>query len=428
MKLKKLEYYTLVGILSSSVAHAQGTPSPINTGDTAWLLMSAALVLLMTAGLAFFYGGMVRNKNIVATIMQSFIALPVVSIIWYMFGYSIAFGPTQGGFMGGLDWAFLNGVGTAPNADYGATIPHSLFMIYQCMFAVITPALISGAFAERMKFKSYLLFLVAWSLLIYSPLAHWVWGVGGMLRTGGTLDFAGGLVVHLSAGVSALAAAIVFGPRTDYGKADMSPSNIPLVVVGTGLLWFGWFGFNGGSAIGSNELATTAFTNTHFAACAAALVWMALDWIYKGKPSVVGTCIGAVVGLIAVTPASGFISTSSALIIGVVAGAAANLVALYRTKTKIDDSLDVFACHGVGGAIGVLLTGFFASKAINSGGADGGMGLFMSQIKGVAVTAIFCFVGTFIILKAIDAIFGLRPSVVDETKGLDMHEHGEKAG
>jgi Amt family ammonium transporter len=412
---------------ASATAFADGTTPTINSGDTAWLLVSSAMVLLMTPALAFFYGGMVRNKNVVATIMQSFIACAVVTVAWFVCGYTMAFGPSMGGMVGGFDWAFLNGVGTVPNADYGATVPHSLFMIFQCMFAIITPALISGAFAERMKFNAYLAFIVAWSILIYAPLAHWVWGVGGMLRTQGALDFAGGLVVHLSAGASALAAALAIGKRSDYGKADNTPSNIPLVVVGTGMLWFGWFGFNGGSAIGSNELATTALTNTHFAAAAATLSWMLVDWFFKGKPSLLGCCIGAVVGLIAVTPASGFVSTQSALFIGLVAGAAANFVAVWRAKSQIDDSLDVFACHGVGGAIGVLMTGLFASKAINAAGADGSGELFFTQLKSVGIVGVFCFVGTFVILKAINALIGLRPNQSDEQRGLDASEHNEKA-
>ena len=347
--------------------------SAINSGDVAWILTSSALVLLMTVALAFFYGGMVRPKNVVATLMQSFIAIPLISVVWFAFGYSVAFGPTMGGFMGSFGWSFLNNVGTAPNGDYAGTIPHSLFMVYQCMFAIITPALITGAFAERMKFKSYLAFLVMWSLFIYSPLAHWIWGVGGFLRNAGVLDFAGGLVVHLSAGASALAAALVFGKRKDYGKADYSPHNIPYVVLGTGLLWFGWFGFNAGSALASGELSTSAFTNTHFAAASATLVWMLMDWVMKGKPSVVGACIGAVVGLVAITPASGFVTMQSALIIGAVGAAAANFVAYLRGKSQLDDSLDVFACHGIGGATGIILTGLLATKSINSAGSDGGM-------------------------------------------------------
>jgi Amt family ammonium transporter len=420
---------SLATMALSSVAVAQDAvpASPINSGDTAWLLASTALVLFMTPGLAFFYGGMVRGKNAIATILQSMIAIAIITVAWVVCGYSFAFAPSLGGFLGGFDFAFLNNVTTAPNPDYAATIPHSLFMIYQCMFAIITPALISGAFAERMKFKSYLLFIVAWSVLIYAPLAHWVWGVGGFLRTAGTLDFAGGLVVHLSAGISALAAAMAIGKRNDYGKAEMTPNNIPFIALGTGMLWFGWFGFNGGSALGSGELAVTALTNTHLAAASATLTWMLIDWYLKGKPSVMGACIGAVVGLIAVTPASGFVTMQSALLIGIVGSAAANFVAVWRAKTQIDDSLDVFACHGVGGAIGVLMAGFLATKSVNSAGADGSFELFFTQLKGVAIVGVFCFVGTFVIMKAIDMIFGLRPSQIEEVKGLDQSEHNERA-
>lgn len=417
----------------SSQAYAQdaaevaAAPASINTGDTAWLLMSSALVLLMTPGLAFFYAGMVRSKNVVSTLFQSMIACSVISLLWFAFGYSIAFSPTNGGFFGGFGWSFLSGVTTAPNTDYGATIPHSLFMLFQCMFAIITPALITGAFAERVKFKGYLVFIALWSLFIYAPLAHWVWGVGGFLRQMGVLDFAGGLVVHLSAGASALAAAIAIGKRKDYGQADTSPSNIPLLTIGTGLLWFGWFGFNGGSAIGSNELATTAFTNTHFAAAGAMFSWMIVDWFSKGKPTLTGACIGAVVGLIAVTPASGFVTIQSAVLIGLIAGAAANFVAIARAKSQLDDSLDVIACHGVGGAIGVLMTGLLSTKAINSAGADGGGAQFMTQLQGVVIVGAFCFIGTYIISMVIEKTIGLRASSDEESKGMDISDHGEKA-
>ncbi len=410
---------------AASVAAAVAAPT-INTGDTAWMLVSTALVLLMTPGLAFFYGGMVRTKNVVSTIMQSMIACGVVSLVWFAFGYSIAFAPTSGGMMGSLGWSFLNGVTTVPNTDYGATVPHSLFMLFQCMFAIITPALITGAFAERVKFKGYLVFIALWSLLIYSPLAHWVWGVGGFLRTQGVLDFAGGLVVHLSAGVSALAAALALGKRRDYGKVEYMPHSISLIAVGTGMLWFGWFGFNGGSAIGSNELATTAFTNTHFSAAAAIVVWMIMDWVIKGKPSLLGACIGAVVGLIAVTPASGFVTMQSAVTIGIVASIAANLVAAMRAKSQLDDSLDVFACHGVGGAVGVLMTGLLASKTINSAGADGGGALFFTQLKAVAIVGTFCFVGTYVLCLIINAVIGLRADDQAESQGMDQADHGEK--
>ena len=414
-------------IFVSASAHADGTPPPaVNTGDTAWMLASSALVMIMTPGLAFFYAGMVRTKNTVATMMQSFIALPVITMLWFAFGYSLAFSKGNG-FLGGLDWVFFHGVGGAPNADYGATVPHLLFAVFQCMFAIITPALVTGAFAERMKFKSYLAFLVLWSALIYTPVAHWVWGVGGFLKDMGALDFAGGTAVHMTAGFSALAAALVFGRRVDFGKADTSSHSIPLVVIGTALLWFGWFGFNGGSAIASGELATSAFAVTHLAASSAALTWMILDWILKGKPSLVGACIGAVVGLVAITPASGYVTAGSGVLIGIVGAAVSNLAALMRSKSQLDDSLDVFACHGLGGTVGILMTGLLASKAINSTGAEGGGALFLIQLKAALIVAVFSFVGSFVLFKVIDLLFGLRPSASEETKGLDAGDHGEKA-
>jgi len=398
----------------------------VNPGDSAWMMISTALVLFMTPGLAFFYGGMVRTKNVVATLMQSLIALPIISLVWFAFGYSIAFSPTHGGLIGGLDWIFLKTVGGAPNADYAATIPHDLFMTFQCMFAVITPALISGAFAERMKFSAYLLFIILWSLLVYSPLAHWVWGVGGMLRSQGVLDFAGGLVVHLSAGTSAFAAALAIGPRTDFKKAPAAPASLALVVLGTGMLWFGWFGFNAGSAVGSNELASIVFTNSHFATASAATVWMILEWLHRGKPSIMGVCISMVVGLIAVTPAGGFVTISSAMLIGALAGAASYIVAVIRGNSKLDDTLDVFACHGVAGTLGVLMTGFLATKSINAAGADGSMDLFLTQLKAVGIVASFCFIMTFAILKGINLLVGLRPTPSEEAEGLDTTQHGER--
>ncbi len=425
---------TLIATLASlsafaeevAVATSTATAAPVvNPGDSAWMMISTALVLFMTPGLAFFYGGMVRTKNVVATLMQSLIALPVISLVWFVVGYSLAFGPTHGGWIGGFDWAFMNGVGGAPNADYAGTIPHDLFMTFQCMFAVITPALISGAFAERMKFKAYLLFIVLWSLLVYSPLAHWVWGVGGMLRTQGALDFAGGLVVHLSAGTSALAAALAIGPRVDFKKVTTTPANMALVVLGTGMLWFGWFGFNAGSAVGSNELASVVFTNSHFATAAAATVWMALEWYHRGKPSVMGVCIAMVVGLIAITPAGGFVTINSSLLIGALAGAASYIVATLRSRSSVDDTLDVFACHGVAGTLGVLMTGVCASKAVNAAGADGGMALFLIQLKAAGIVAGFCFAMTFAIIRVIDLLVGVRPSEEEETEGLDSTQHGE---
>jgi ammonium transporter, Amt family len=412
-------------LLDASPAFAQAGASPINSGDTAWMIVATALVMVMTPGLAFFYGGMVRGKNAVSLVFQSMVALPVITIVWFLCGYSLAFSPGSP-FLGGLDWSLFSGVGAAPNTDYGATIPHVLFAIYQCMFAVITPALVIGAFAERVKFKHYLLFLVLWSLLVYSPVAHWVWAVGGYLRAGGTLDFAGGLVVHMTAGFSALAAAMVLGKRSDYGNADYSPSNVPLIAVGTGLLWFGWFGFNGGSAIGSNELAVNAFSATHLAASGAMFVWMLLDWKLKGKPSLTGACIGAVVGLVAVTPACGFVSPGAGLIVGCVGALVANIAAYYRGKSQLDDSLDVFACHGLGGLTGILLTGVFGTTAVNAAGADAGATLFMAQLKGAAVVAVYSFVVSFVLFKILQAA-GIRANASEESAGMDSADHGEKA-
>lgn len=415
-------------LLQSSLAFAQSDAagaSPLNSGDIAWMIVSSALVLFMTPGLALFYGGMVRRKNVLATVMQSMIAIPVLSMVWMVVGYSLAFSPTNGGWIGGLDWVFLRGVGQAPNPDYAATVPHDLFMVFQCMFAVITPPLVTGAFAERMKFSSYLVFIVAWSLLIYCPLAHWVWGVGGMLRTQGVLDFAGGLVVHLSAGVSALAAALVFGPRVDYHKVEVVPYSPVLVMIGTAVLWFGWFGFNAGSAIGSNDIAALAFTNTHFAAASAAVVWLGAEWSAKGKPTLVGSCIAMVVGLAAVTPAAGFIDHFSAIAIGAATAIISFSLSIIRAKSKLDDTLDVFACHGISGVVGVLATGLLSSKAINAAATDGGSAFFMTQFKALLIVGAFCFVMTTVILKVIEALMGLRVTAEEEERGLDETQHGE---
>lgn len=420
----------LTQICLSTVAFAQDAAAPaatqISSADTSWLLISSALVMLMTPGLAFFYAGMVRSKNVVSTMTQSFIALSVISVVWYFFGYSLAFAPGSS-VLGGMDWAMFNGVGKDAQTDYAATIPHLLFAIYQCMFAIITPALISGAIVERMKFPAYLTFIVLWSILVYSPVAHWVWGVGGLLRGWGILDFAGGAVVHQTAGFSALAAAIALGKRNDFGKADYSPNSIPLIAIGTGLLWFGWFGFNGGSALGSSDLAVSAFSSTHFAAAAAGLAWGIMDKILKGKMNLVGICIGIVVGLVAVTPGAGFVTVGSGIAIGALGAIAANLVVHFRGKSQLDDALDVFACHGVGGLVGTLLTGLFATKAINAAGADGGMDQMFIQLKSSLVVGIYSFVITFILFKIIGATMGLRPSASDESAGLDQADHGEKA-
>jgi Amt family ammonium transporter len=424
---------SLVGPAEAQVvAPPPAAPAPkIDTGDTAWMLTSSALVLAMVMpGLALFYGGLVRGKNVLGTIMHSFIILCVVSLIWILWGYSLAFGPDRGGIFGGLDWIGLNGVGGDPHPSYGPTIPHQVFMLFQLMFAAITPALITGAFAERMRFSALLVFAILWSTLIYSPLAHWIWG-GGWLAKLGALDFAGGAVVHISSGVSALACALILGRRQGYGTADLTPHNLPMTLLGTGLLWFGWFGFNAGSALGANALAGSAFLATNTAAAAAALSWMTAEWVQRGKPTVLGAASGAVAGLATVTPASGYVGPFSALLIGLVAGAACYAAVVWKGRFGYDDSLDVVGIHGVGGAIGILATGLFASKLINSGGADG---LFFGnpaqlgvQALTVGVSAIFAFVGTLILLKVIDWTVGLRIDAEEEQRGLDLSQHEERA-
>jgi len=419
---------------SEAPAAAPAAPAPpkIDSGDTAWMLTSSALVLLMTApGLALFYGGLVRRKNALGTIMHSFIILALITIQWALWGYSLAFGPDRGGIIGSLAWVGLRGVGLDPNPDYGATVPHQAFMVYQMMFAVITPALITGAFAERMKFSSFLVFTLLWATFIYDPLAHWVWAIGGWMRKMGALDFAGGTVVHISSGVSALAAAILIGKRRGYPQEPMPPHNLTMTVTGASLLWFGWFGFNAGSAIAANKLATSAFVVTHLATAAAALAWMLAEWSSRGKPTVLGAASGAVAGLVAITPASGFVGPMPAIAIGAGAGVFCYSACILKTRLGYDDSLDVVGVHGIGGTWGALATGLFASKAINPDGADG---LFFGNpgqlgIQAIAVLAtwVFAFVGTFILLKIVDAIMGLRVSTDEEQTGIDLSQHDENA-
>jgi ammonium transporter, Amt family len=334
----------------------------INGADTAWVLISAGLVMLMTPALGLFYGGLVREKNVLSTIMHSFFILALISVQWALWGYTLAFGPTSGGFIGGLNYLGLNGVGVEPNADYAATIPHSVFMVFQMMFAVITPALISGAFAERKRFKAFVVFSLLWATLVYAPVAHWVWAVGGWIRTMGALDFAGGTVVHITSGVSALVCALVLGKRLGYGSEPMAPHNATMTVLGTALLWFGWFGFNAGSSLGANSLGASAFVNTHLAAAMAALAWMTASWIRHKQPSVLGAAAGAVAGLVGITPAAGFVTPMSALIIGFLAGVGCFLAVEMVVRGRVDDALDVFGVHGVGGIIGALATGIFATK------------------------------------------------------------------
>lgn len=430
---KKVLSTMLFVLLTPVVAFAEAQPPRIDTGDTAWVLISAALVLLMTApGLALFYSGMVRRKNVLATIMQSFALLCIISIQWILWGYSVSFGPDKlGGLVGGLEWIGLRGVGLGPNPDYAATIPHQAFMVYQMMFAVITPALIAGSFAERMKFSSFIVFSVLWTTIVYDPVAHWVWGIGGWLHGLGALDFAGGTVVHISSGVSALVAALVIGRRKGYMHEIMAPHNLPLTLIGAGLLWFGWFGFNAGSALGANGLAVSAFVATNTAAAAAALSWAAVEWAHRGKPTILGLASGLVAGLVAVTPAAGFVGPVSAMILGFAAGGICYFsVSFMKPYLKYDDSLDAFGVHGVGGTWGAIATGLFASVAINPAGADGlffggGAALLGKQVMAIAASAAYSALVTFILLKIIDAVMGLRVAQEDEVMGLDLSQHSE---
>jgi Amt family ammonium transporter len=431
--MKKILFLLLlISLFMSGAAFAQtSAPSPpkVDSGDTAWLLISAALVMLMTPGLALFYGGMVRSKNVLGTIMQSFIALGVITIQWAFFGYSLAFGPDIGHVIGSLKWVGLRGVGLDPFPDYAATVPHQAFMIFQMMFAVITPALITGAFAERLKFKTYLVFLLLWATFVYDPIAHWVWGIGGWIRNLGGLDFAGGLVVHISSGVAALAAALIVGKRKSYGDEAMPPHNLPITLMGAGILWFGWFGFNGGSAIASNSLATSAFVVTQFSAASAALSWMIAEWAFKGNPTVLGAASGAVAGLATITPASGFVGPISAIVIGLVAGGLCYYAVNLKSKFGYDDSLDVVGVHGVGSTWGILATGLFASKAINAAGNNGlffgNPSLLGIQAIGIVSVWVYSFLVTLIILKVLDWTMGLRVSDEHEITGLDLSQHGE---
>jgi len=399
----------------------------MNAADTAFVLISAALVMLMTPGVALFYGGMVRAKNILGTLMQSYVLLGTVSVLWAVVAYSLSFGGDIGGIIGNLDFVFLNGVGTAakPGVD---NIPHFAFMIFQCMFAVITPALITGAFAERIKFSGFLLFTSLWILLVYCPMAHWVWG-GGWMAKMGALDFAGGAVVHMSSGASALAAALYLGHRQGYGKQAFMPHNLPLTILGAALLWFGWFGFNAGSALAANGLAASAFVTTHLAAAAAALSWILVEWLHRGKPTTLGMASGALAGLVAITPAAGFVGPMPAIVIGLIAGGLCYGGVLIKSVFKYDDSLDVVGIHGLGGTFGALATGVFASKAVNELGADGLLygnpRQLWIQFVSVVATWGFCFVMSLILFKVVDLMVGVRVSQEDETKGLDLTQHSE---
>jgi len=402
----------------------------MNTGDTAFVLVSSALVMLMTPGLALFYGGMVRGKNVLGTIMQSYIILALITLEWVLWGYSLSFGPDHGGLIGGLDWFGLRGVGMEPHETYGPTVPHLAFMVFQCMFAVITPALITGAFAERMKFQSFLLFTLLWATFVYNPLAHWVWGSGGWMSQMGAMDFAGGTVVHISSGVSALAAALVVGRRLGYGSTAYIPHNLPMTITGAALLWFGWFGFNAGSALAANGLAASAFVVTHIASAVAALSWLLVEWVHRGKPTTLGAASGAVAGLVAITPGSGFVGPASAIFIGGLAGVICYGGVMLKGKLGYDDSLDVVGIHGFGGTWGALATGLFASKAVNSAGSDGlffgNPGQLGVQFVSVLATIVFAFGMTLILLKVVDWITGIRVTDEDEEKGMDISMHDEK--
>jgi Amt family ammonium transporter len=434
MKRHVCVFLTVLSLLAFSavpVFAQNATPPKIDTGDTAWMLTSAALVLFMTIpGLFLFYGGLVRSKNVLGMLMQNFMMVGLVTLQWIIIGYSLAFA-TGTSFLGSFQWLGLSGVGAAPNADYAATIPHQTFMFYQLMFAIITPALMTGAFAERMKFSSFIVFSLLWSTLIYDPLAHWVWGTGGFLRNMGALDFAGGTVVHISAGISALVAVLIMGKRVGFGKVPMAPHNLPFAVIGAAMLWVGWFGFNAGSALGASGLASSAFMATHTAASMAALGWMIAEWIKTGKPTMLGAASGAVAGLVAITPASGFVTPLAAVVIGLAAGVVCYSACLLKPLFGYDDSLDVVGVHGVGGILGALLTGVFASKAINPAGNDGLLygnpGLVVTQLIAVASTVVFVAAGSAVILLVIKAVMGLRVTDEEERLGLDLSQHSESA-
>jgi Amt family ammonium transporter len=402
----------------------------ISAGDTAWVLVSSALVLLMTVGLAFFYGGLVRPKNALNTMMMSIVALGVIGVQWVLVGYSIAFGHGNAWF-GGFAWLGFHGVGVDPDPAYAGTIPLQAHAMFQGMFAIITPALISGALVERMRFRAYIVFLVLWATLIYDPLAHWVWGAGGWLQKLGALDFAGGTVVHISAGVSALVAAWMLGARKDFRRVPIAPHSVPLVLLGAGLLWFGWFGFNAGSALAANGLAALAFVNTNNGAAAALVTWALLDLVRTGKITAVGVATGLVVGLVGITPAAGYVSTLAALAIGALSACVSYAAIQIRSRTRLDDALDVFSCHGLAGTAGALLTGVFASKLVNPAGADGLLagnpGQIAVQLLAVIATVVFAAVGTAVILKVVQATLGARAGVHEEMAGLDLSEHGEEA-
>ncbi|ACM11647.1 ammonium transporter [Bacillus paranthracis] len=402
----------------------------MNTGDTVFMFVATVMVMLMTPGLALFYGGMVRSKNVLSTTMHSYSAMAIVSIQWIVIGYSLSFGPDWHGLIGTFDWFGLNGVSYAPNPDYSSTIPHNLFMMFQLMFAILTPALISGAFAERMRFSAFLIFILLWTTIVYNPVAHWVWGVGGWLRELGTLDFAGGNVVHITSGVAGLVLAIFLGKRKNINGS--SPHHLPFTMLGAGLLWFGWFGFNVGSALSLNDVALTAFINTNIAAAASALTWMLSEWFFQSKPTAMGAACGVVSGLVAITPACGFVTPFSALLIGAIGGVLCfGAVFFLKTKFGYDDTLDAFGCHGIGGTWGGIATGLFATTTVNSDGANGlfygNAALLLKQLVAIGATYAFTIIMTYAIIKAINFFLPVRVDEHEEHMGLDISMHGEKA-
>jgi ammonium transporter, Amt family len=403
----------------------------MNAANTAFVLVSAALVMLMTPGLALFYGGMVRGKNVLGTLMQNFILIALIGVQWALFGYSLSFGPSLNGIVGSLEWVGLAGVGVEPFKAYSETIPHAAFMIFQMMFAIITPALITGAFAERVRFAPFAVFSLAWAVLVYNPVCHWIWGAGGWLAARGVLDFAGGLVVHLTCGAAALAAVMVIGPRESYGKTSFMPHNLPMTLMGTGLLWFGWFGFNGGSALAANEVAATAFISTHLGGMAGMAMWSLMEWLKSGRPTTLGAASGAIAGLATITPAAGYVGPNSAIAIGLLAGFSCYYAVSLKNRLGFDDSLDVVGIHGLGGLLGTVCLGLFASKAVNPAGADGLLAgnadFLFTELFGIVVVGVYAFVISWILFKVIDAAMGLRLIREQEVIGLDQAEHSESA-
>jgi Amt family ammonium transporter len=428
---------TVLALWPSLVWGQQGIPVPpqaapaLNSGDTAWMLAASALVLMMLIpGMTFFYGGLVRSKNVIGTMVQTFAILCIVSLVWIVCGYSLAYGPDRGGVIGGLDWVVMNGVGSSPHPVLAPTIPHQAFMLFQLLFAAFTPALIAGAFAERMRFGSLLLFTLLWSLFIYAPLAHWVWG-GGWLKKLGVLDFAGGTVVHVSSGFSALACAMVLGKRRGWRTDYMAPHNLPYVLLGTGLLWTGWFGFNGGSAKAASGVAVNAIVVTHVTAVMAAMTWMVVEWHHRGKPTVLGIATGAVAGMASSTAGAGFVSPAAAMLVGAVAGSCCYVAIVWKGRVGYDDTLDVLGTHGIGGIVGTLATGIFASTAVNPLGADGlfagNSSVFGAQVTAVVAVVLYSFLGTYAVLKLMEGSMGLRVAQEEEATGLDLSQHNERA-